>query len=355
MPSGILTIVKNGTIINGTVIEPLPGCTEKFNKEACNRFYQNLRTKEDGFYKCPSGYTVYKRTIDDAITFYNGFRIKGYFDKKKNETNCGCPVISSGLFEKMLHEDDNVRKLKSELNYEKDIHKDLLHDVRKLDGLIKDKAQEIVNQYPDPTGELYEIIQKVRNMSAMEELIACKYSVYDLVSNISALSLGNKVKISVYKKFDKARYILLNYKNKNTTIEFDGETEYCYYVNLAYFDVLPFLLLENAVKYSTGTHNVKVKFSEHNQELSVSISSFGPYCPKEEISKLFEKNYRGDVAKKVTSEGTGVGLYLVKQICEQHGIDINISTEYVKKNNGMPYGYFIVDLHFKRKKPTVSS
>ena len=38
---------------------------------------------------------------------------------------------------------------------------------------------------------------------------------------------------------------------------------------------------------------------------------------------------------------------LVRQICDQHGIGIEIETEYVKKINGVEYGYFTVNLVFQ--------
>lgn len=346
MNEGMLPVIYNEHFADGTLIKAMPRCLEKFDKDACAKFYKRIGEKPDGFYQCPAGYTTYKRTLDGVTYYYSGLRIKNFYDKRKKENNNDNLILTQNFFEKLLQEDDNIRKIKADLCFEKEIHKDLLHDVRKLDGLIKNKAEEIERQYQNPSGDLYDVIQKVRNMSAMEELITCKYSVYDLVSNIGVLSMGAKTKVSVYKKFDKVRYILLNYKNKKINIDFVGITEFCYHVNLVYFEVLPFLLLENAVKYSSENHDVVVNFTEHSQGLDISVESYGPYCPKEEIPMLFEKNYRGRVAQKVTREGTGIGLYLVKEICVIHGIKIDISTNYAKKSNGIPYGIFKVNLHF---------
>lgn len=343
----------NGNFEDGSIIKAMPRCDIKYCTGGCKNFYERIQSKDDGYYKCPSGYTVYKRTDNQNIVFYCGIRVKNYCDRKKmnmqqDESGTSNIVLSPELFEKMIMMDVKVKELSEQLDREKEIHKDLLHDVRKLDGLIKNKAEEIIAVYEDGFSDKeYDLLQKVKNIQAMEELIACKYSVYDLVSNIDILNVGNKSTISIYKKFDKARYILYNYKNKGIIINFQGETEFTYKGNLVYFDILPFLLLENAVKYSPANKEVKVSFIELEGVLKVSVDSFGPFCPKEEIPVLFTKNYRGHMAQRVVGEGNGIGLYLVRQICDQHGIGIEIETEYVKKINGVEYGYFTVNLVFQ--------
>ena len=351
MQKGMFPIIVDGVLEDGSTIKAIQKCKEKYNVDGCRNFYDRLKDKEDGFYMCPSGFTVYKRTLDGKCTFYCGIRVKKYYDKKKRilqQESVENPILSQELFEKMIITDDELRELNNQLSREKEIHKDLLHDIRKLDGLVKNKAEEIVATYTDVlSGDVYDVVQRVKNIQAMEELIACKYSVYDLVSNIDILNMGNKSTISVYKKFDKVRYILFNYKSKGVAINFVGETEYTYKANLIYFEILPFLLLENAVKYSLNSKEVKVSFIELDGKLNISVDSFGPYCSKEEIPYLFIKNYRGGQAKKVIGEGNGIGLYLVKQICDQHGIKINVETEYIKKFNGVDYGYFTVNLLFE--------
>lgn len=351
MSKGILPMIEDEVFIEGSMIKAMPRCNEKYNVGGCKRFYEKVKGKEDGLYKCQSGYTIYKRTVDGQCIIYCGLRIKGFYDRKKQpvqQDTIDNFVLSQELFLELLKVDDEVKMLETQLHREKEIHKDLLHDIRKLDGLIKNKAEEIIATYNDAlSGDVYEILQKVKNIQAMEELIACKYSVYDLVSNIDILNVANKNTISVYKKFDKARYILLNYKGKGIPIVFEGETEYTYNGSMIYFDMLPFLLLENAVKYSPANRDVKVSFIDFNGTLRVSVDSFGPYCDEEEVSQLFMKNYRSHRAKKAVAEGNGIGLYLVKQICDQHGIKISIETEFLKKINGIEYGFFTVNLLFE--------
>ncbi len=255
-------------------------------------------------------------------------------------------TISEQLFLRLLSAQVEITKLQTEMEREKSIHKDLLHDVRKLDSHIMYKSDEIIRNISDMSNIPKEILNKVKNINAMEQLIACKYSVYDLVSNIDMLTIASMANVNVYKKFDKIRYILIGYKKKDVTIHFHGETQFSYNMINAYAEILPFLLFENAVKYTIGQNDVDVTFEQTGDNLFVNIKSFGPYCEEDELEKIFVKNYRGRNTEKHNSDGTGVGLYLVKEICNICKIDIRIYSDFVKVVNGIRCGYFKVELIF---------
>jgi two-component system sensor histidine kinase VicK len=56
--------------------------------------------------------------------------------------------------------------------------------------------------------------------------------------------------------------------------------------------------------------------AENLVEISIKDSGLG-ISPDDKMH-LFEKYYRAEEARKVNSSGTGLGLYLVKQIISQH-------------------------------------
>lgn len=343
----LLPILYKNQVSDGSVIQICNKCKNKYKQEPCSSFYKKIMTQGEGFYQCPSGYIIYHKTDGQTSFFVIGIRVKKHCKKMTSTRQDNTQTtISEQLFLRLLSAQVEITKLQTEMEREKSIHKDLLHDVRKLDSHIMYKSDEIIRNISDMSNIPKEILNKVKNINAMEQLIACKYSVYDLVSNIDMLTIASMANVNVYKKFDKIRYILIGYKKKDVTIHFHGETQFSYNMINAYAEILPFLLFENAVKYTIGQNDVDVTFEQTGDNLFVNIKSFGPYCEEDELEKIFVKNYRGRNTEKHNSDGTGVGLYLVKEICNICKIDIRIYSDFVKVVNGIRCGYFKVELIF---------
>jgi signal transduction histidine kinase len=73
-------------------------------------------------------------------------------------------------------------------------------------------------------------------------------------------------------------------------------------------------LFTNAVKYAPGSP-LEITLKQVNSSLLASFSDHGPGVPPESVGLLFERFYRVR-AEKAT--GTGLGLYICKQIIEAH-------------------------------------
>ena len=112
------------------------------------------------------------------------------------------------------------------------------------------------------------------------------------------------------------------------------------------FDSLPFIILENAVKYAPIGSEVKVAFREEHNNLYVSVTSEGPFCDEEEIKNIFTKGFRGKGALSTKVAGSGLGLCLAKEICDAHDIAIKITSNRSNKIYDIPYGSFEVNLSF---------
>lgn len=80
-------------------------------------------------------------------------------------------------------------------------------------------------------------------------------------------------------------------------------------------------LLENAIKYTPSQGVVKISSTETDNFIKVSVEDDGPGIPLEERSSVWDKFYRGQ-NHNLTTQGTGLGLYLVKYFIELHGGEV---------------------------------
>ena len=79
-------------------------------------------------------------------------------------------------------------------------------------------------------------------------------------------------------------------------------------------------LLENSIKYSRqqGTIVVEMVPKSHS-EVEVSIKDDGIGIPKEQQKNIFDRFFRAQNAIKLETDGSGLGLFIVKSIIERHG------------------------------------
>lgn len=80
-------------------------------------------------------------------------------------------------------------------------------------------------------------------------------------------------------------------------------------------------LLENAVRYNVENGEIIVKAEKLTGQpfLEVSIKDTGIGIPQEGMSGLFQKFFRAENALKSQAEGSGLGLYIAKNIVQAHG------------------------------------
>ncbi len=118
------------------------------------------------------------------------------------------------------------------------------------------------------------------------------------LDNIEAVIYDNKVKLE-YTKPNKPFFL-------ETDVQLLGEVMHN--------------LFTNSIRYrSSQNPKLKVRVANKKDFYHISVEDNGIGIPEASKDRIFERLFRADNAKEVHSEGTGLGLYLVKKIVETLG------------------------------------
>ncbi|SFJ50896.1 MULTISPECIES: HAMP domain-containing sensor histidine kinase [unclassified Bacillus (in: firmicutes)] len=89
-------------------------------------------------------------------------------------------------------------------------------------------------------------------------------------------------------------------------------------------------LLTNAIRYGYDGQFVDINGYIDNGKVVVQIINYGDSIPKEDLPYLFDMFYTGDKARTQQQDSTGLGLFIAKNIVEQHNGTISAESNVIR-------------------------
>ncbi|MBB6110962.1 sensor histidine kinase [Mucilaginibacter lappiensis] len=83
-------------------------------------------------------------------------------------------------------------------------------------------------------------------------------------------------------------------------------------------------LIENAVKYSSPCSAVAVKLFSKDDKVYLEVADQGIGIADNEKTRIFDKFYRVGSEDTRNTKGTGLGLYIVKEVLDKHQASIKV-------------------------------
>jgi len=348
--------VKNEELIEGVFFSKPEICSRQ-KRKICSKYYSSIVDKK-GFHTCHAGLTSYSTGSTEQL-IYTGFKTAGYYDVAKTKKyNDYLPTIPVKQIIQTIHNEVEIKKSileikrrvtenrtnKADVGTDKELIDFSIHEVRKFNGEIKRISEELLGKDGLPG----QFKSKVKSIFASSSLISVRLSTYDIEENPQLLTSQKTYLAGVFKKFQKASHCLDNYARDNNVriCNFRGASHQEIQI-YPFFDFLPFVILENAIKYSPPNQDVEVFFEQITKsQLEVNVVSTGPYNTQEELGAIFDKKIRGRFASLADPTGGGYGLYFAKLVCDVHDIEISAKSS-SKKNlqyNGIDYSEFKITL-----------
>jgi len=86
-------------------------------------------------------------------------------------------------------------------------------------------------------------------------------------------------------------------------------------------------LISNAIKFSENGGEIFVDIKDENEFVEISVKDNGIGIERQHLNMIFDRFKQVDKSLSRNSEGTGIGLSLVKSIVELHGGSIHVESE----------------------------
>ena len=87
------------------------------------------------------------------------------------------------------------------------------------------------------------------------------------------------------------------------------------------------ILVDNAIKYTPSGGKITLAISVQDKQCTIAVQDTGQGISKDELSKVFDRFYRSDKARKAESGGHGLGLSIARIIVVAHGGQITVRSK----------------------------
>jgi len=204
-------------------------------------------------------------------------------------------------------------------------------------GKLTKQQHDFVQKTREANEQMIELVNDLLNVARIEEgRYVYKPKLMSLEDIVAPM-------IESYKERAKQKRITFTYKHpdqKGPQILVDEEK-----IRIAAENII-----ENALRYTLEGGKVTVTLNNNTEQIELSVKDTGIGVSVEERKRIFEKFFRGKTARKVDTHGTGLGLYLAKNIIEAHGGTIQFES---KEKSGTTVSFFLPVGKGAGKKETV--
>ena len=83
-------------------------------------------------------------------------------------------------------------------------------------------------------------------------------------------------------------------------------------------------MLANAVAYSPEKSQITIGATRKSGVIEITVADQGIGIPIADQSRVFERFFRVDQARSRDTGGSGLGLSIVKHVCENHGGEVSV-------------------------------
>lgn len=225
------------------------------------------------------------------------------------------------LFEMKKTFNDMIDRLKANFRKQETFVSDASHELKTPIAIIKSYAQMLIRRKDAPPELLQESIESIDSEAdRMQSLVE------QMLTLAGSREQAKKEDVDIISLYEDAVHTFQGVNDRE--ILFDKRLDInkmFVYGNANQLRQIVYILMDNALKYSTGT--VKVTLENEDKKVLFRVTDYGPGIPEEEQDNIFDRFYRIDKARSREAGGTGLGLPIAKTLAQSHGGDIIVASQ----------------------------
>ena len=170
----------------------------------------------------------------------------------------------------------------------------------------------------------------------MMDLSKIELGIIDLTKTVFNLS---EVVKKIVDGFDIIKY-------QNCSIKLDIPKEAYVLADKTKIEQVLYNLISNAINHSLDDKKIDIKISSNLKRVKCEIKDNGPGIAKEDLKNIWNRYYRTSNTYKRATNGSGLGLSIVKNILDKHNSNYGVNSEL---NKGSTF-YFDLEKASKKAK-----
>ena len=280
-----------------------------------------------GWTRCPSGYAAYVSSLsaDEQVSLVvHGLKVVGVSSIRGRVESLSIRMNTDNVESYIKRTIEALTQSKEKLHL---VMRTNVHEVRSINTDIYNAVYRLKEDLQEDGYNKDRDFNTVRNIEELSKILKTRTDVLDVVSNPALLNAARSL-IPIYRAFDRViRSLSPTASSQNLRLNLTGSST-GRVDGVSLFDVIPYLVIQNAIKYAPPDTNVQIHFSEEFGRVCAHLTSVGPSVEEDEIERLFISGFRGKYAQQLTPEGTGFGMNLLKTLVEMHdGGSVNFSQD----------------------------
>jgi signal transduction histidine kinase len=180
-------------------------------------------------------------------------------------------------------------------------------------GKLNEEQQKLLYKGYYSNERIIKLVNDMLNVSRIEEgRFGYSFKKYNIVNILKDLisNFENPIK-------EKKINFIFNAPKNLPSVYIDKEKMLLVFENL----------IDNAIKYTPVNGKIEIILSKGNHYIKIRIKDNGVGIPQKDRDKIFTKFFRANNVVRMQTEGSGLGLFIVKNIIDKHKGEISINSE----------------------------